>query len=120
MRIREYAGTARAALSMAEDLSQLAVLEFREELRSRVKYIAALAIAILLGVLAVFYVGIAVIVLAWETDYRVASAIAVFLLPLALAVGIALTVLHRWRNDRWLTATREESRELYLWLKTKL
>lgn len=120
MRIREYAGTARAALSMVEDLSQLAVIEFREELRSRVRYMAALAIAVLLGLLAVFYVGIAVIVLAWETDYRIAAAIAVFLVPMAVAVGIALMVLRRWRNDRWLSATREESREFYLWLKTKL
>ena len=120
MRIREYAGTARAALGMAEDLSQLALIEFREELRSRFKYMAGLAAALVLGIIALFYFGIVVIVLAWETDYRIASAIAVLILPLAAAIVIAMTVLRRWRNDRWLTATREESREFYLWLKTKL
>lgn len=120
MRIREYAGTARAALGMAEDLSQLALLELREELNARMKYIAALGAAALLGVMALFYVGIFVIVAAWETDYRVASALAVLVLPLAAAAAITWRVLRRWRNDRWLTATREESREFYLWLKTKL
>ena len=120
MRIREYAGTARAALGMAEDLSQLAVIEFREELRSRMKYIAGLAVALVLGIIALFYVGIVVIVLAWETEYRIASAIGALILPLAAAIVIAMTVLRQWRNDRWLNATREETREFYLWLKTKL
>ena len=120
MRIREYAGTARAALGMAEDLSQLALIELREELRARAKYLAGLAIAGLLGVLALFYVGIAIIVLAWETEYRIASALAVFILPLVAAAIIAMVVMRRWRNDRWLAATREETREFYLWLKTKL
>lgn len=120
MRIREYAGTARAALGMAEDISQLALLELREELNARMKYIAALAAAALLGVIALFYVGIVVIVLAWETDYRIASALAVLILPLAGAAAITWIVLRRWQNDRWLTATREETREFYLWLKTKL
>lgn len=120
MRIREYAGTARAALGMAEDLSQLALVEFREELRSRAKYIAGLAVAALFGILALFYVGIVVIVLAWETDYRIASAVAVLILPLATAAIVGFLVLRRWRNDHWLTATRAESREFYLWLKAKL
>ena len=120
MRIREYAGTARAALSMVEDLSQLALIELREEMSARMKYIAGLAVALLLGIIALFYMGIVVIVLAWETDYRIASAIAVLVLPLAAAIVIAMTVLHRWRSDRWLAATREETREFYLWLKTKL
>ena len=120
MRIREYAGTARAALGMAEDLTQLAMVELRQELNARLKYIAALAAAALLGVIALFYAGIVVIVLAWETDYRIASALAVLAVPLLGAAAIAWTVLRRWRNDRWLTATREESREFYLWLKTKL
>ena len=120
MRIREYAGTARAALGMVEDLSQLAMLELREEMQSRVKYIAGLAAALVLGIIALFYVGIVVIVLAWETDYRVASAFVVLIVPLAAAITIAMMVLRRWRRDRWLTATREESREFYLWLKTKL
>ena len=120
MRIREYAGTARAALGMAEDLSQLALIEFRQELRSRMKYLAGLALAGILGTLALFYSGIVAIVLAWETDYRIATALAVLILPLAAAIATAMMVLRRWRNDRWLTATREESREFYLWLKTKL
>ena len=120
MRIREYAGTARAALGMAEDLSQLALVEFREELRARAKYIAGLAVAAVLAIIALFYVGIVVIVLAWETDYRIASAITVLVVQLAAAALIAFLVLRRWRNDHWLTATRAESREFYLWLKTKL
>jgi uncharacterized membrane protein YqjE len=120
MRIREYAGTARAALAMVEDLSQLALLELREELNARVRYVAALAAAALLGVIALFYVGIVVIVLAWETDYRIATALAVLIVPLVAAAIIAWMALRRWRDDRWLTATREESREFYLWLKTKL
>jgi uncharacterized membrane protein YqjE len=105
---------------MAEDLSQLALLELREELNARMKYIFSLAAAALLGSIALFYVGIVVIVAAWETDYRIAAAFAALILPLVAAAAIMLTVLRRWRNDRWLTATREESREFYLWLKTKL
>ena len=120
MRIREYAGTARAALGMVEDLSQLAIVELQEELRARAKYMAGLALAGLFGILALFYSGIVVIVLAWETDYRIASAVAVLVLPLVAAALIAFLVLRRWRKDRWLTATRAETREFYLWLKTKL
>lgn len=120
MRIREYAGTARAALGMAEDLSQLAMVELQEELRARARYVAGLALAGLLGILALFYSGIVVIVLAWETDYRIASAVAVLMLPLVAAALIAFLVLRRWRKDRWLTATRAETREFYLWLKTRL
>ena len=120
MRIREYAGTARAALGMAEDLSQLALVELQAELQARAKYVAGLALAALLGIVALFYVGIVVIVLAWETDYRIASAVTVLVLPLAAAATIAFLVLRRWRRDRWLTATRAETREFYLWLKTKL
>lgn len=120
MRIREYAGTARDALAMVEDLSQLALLELREELNARVRYVAALAAAVLLGVIALFYLGIVAIVLAWETDYRIATALAVLIVPLVAAAIIAWMALRRWRDDRWLTATREESREFYLWLKTKL
>ena len=113
MRIREYAGTARAALGMAEDLSQLALIEFREELRARMRYVAGLAVALVLGIIALFHVGNLDIVLAWQTVYRSASAIAVLILPLAAAIIIAMMVLRRWRSDRWLTATREETREFY-------
>lgn len=120
MRLREYAGTAREALGMVEDLTALAMAEMRQELRSRMKYLAGLAIAAVLGFIAVLYLGIVALVFAWDTEYRTATAIAVLLLPLAAAVAIAFLVLRQWRNDRWLSVTRAESREFYQWLKSKL
>lgn len=120
MRLRGYVATVREAVSMTEDLAALALIELRGEIRSRLKYVLALAIATLLAVVTVLFAGVMMLVVAWDTPYRVATAIALVVVPLVLSVGIAWQVTHRWRNDQWLAATRSETRECYTWLKSKL
>ena len=120
MRLRGYVATVREAVGMTEDLAALALIELRGEFRSRMKYLLALAIATLLAVVAVLFAGVMLLVIAWDTPYRLASAIGLVVVPLVVSVCIALPVTHRWRNDQWLSATRSESRECYTWLKSKL
>ncbi len=120
MRLRAYMAMTREALSMTEDLAALALIELRAEIRSRMKYVLALAIAAVLVVVAIIFAGVMTLVIAWDTQYRIAIAIGLALVPLVASACIALPFTRRWRNDQWLSATRSESREFYTWLKSKL
>ena len=120
MRLRAYATTAREALGMVEDMAALAALEFRDEISARVKYLCALAVAGLLGLIGLLFAGVMVLVIAWETQYRIHAAVALMVVPLIAACALAFVFLRRWRADAWLATTRHELREFYTWLKAKL
>jgi len=120
MRLWRYTETAREGLGMMEDIATLALVELHGELQSRLRYILALVLALALALLTIFFTGAMLLVIAWETPYRVPTAAALAIAPLVLAAILVIVVKRRWRNDRWLTATRGELREFYRWLKSML
>jgi uncharacterized membrane protein YqjE len=120
MRLRRYTVTAREGLGMVEDIATLALVEMRGELRTRLKYVFALLAALALGLLTLFFTGALLLVIAWETPYRVPTAVALAIAPIIVAAIVVIMIRERWRNDQWLTATRSELREFYRWLKAML
>lgn len=120
MRLRRYAATARETFGMLEDLAALAAVELRGELKTRASYLVGLVVAAILGTLALLFIGISLVVIAWDTPYRIATVLSWTLLLIVTTLGIALTVVRRWRAEVWLPSTRGEIREIYLWLKSRI
>jgi hypothetical protein len=121
MFFKRYRELAQEAFGKAEDICALAQGEFREEVRERVGVLPALAGGVLAGLLACGFACAALLIVAWDTPYRIPVALG---LPLALGglAGVLLGMARtRWRRRKeFFNLTRVELRESYWWLKHRL
>ena len=121
MLFKRYRQLAHEAVGMTQDVVTLAQVEIKEEIAERLSVVPALAIAALIAPIALLFVCVAILVTAWDTQYRVLVA---WLLPLVMAlcsVGLVLWSRSRWQHWRpFMSATRFEIAETYQWLKQHL
>jgi uncharacterized membrane protein YqjE len=94
---------------MAADRIELARLEWQDQ-KERLARLAVLAVcALVLGALAVAFVGLFVIVAAWDTPWRLWAAGGVALVLMLGALGLVLSLKREWaRGDEAFALLRAE------------
>ncbi|MBI1890098.1 MAG: phage holin family protein [Burkholderiales bacterium] len=97
------------ALNRLHDYKELARIEMKLQGRSVGVQVAAYVLAAILAVMAILFIGAAIIVTAWDSDYRTLAAWLVVLLYGGLAAGCLMFVKH-YHGESTLTTLRSELR----------
>jgi uncharacterized membrane protein YqjE len=97
------------ALSRLHDYKELARIEMKLQGRSVGVQLLSYALIGVFGFLAVVFLGVAIIVSAWDTSYRTEAAWLVVLLYAAVAAGAFYFVRH-FHGESALTTLRSELR----------
>ncbi|RJG01580.1 phage holin family protein [Noviherbaspirillum sedimenti] len=107
------------ALDRLHDYKELLRIELQLQGRGVGVQIAAYMLAGLMAVLAVTFIGIAIIVTAWDTPYRSAAAWLVAALY-ALLAGICMVFVRKYHAESALTTLKSELQRDYKVLKESL
>jgi uncharacterized membrane protein YqjE len=111
----------REGANAAECRWELAQLEWAVERRRLTQSIAGLLILALGAVLGMVFVGVAVIVTWWDTDYRVTAAWLVFAAYMLLGLlGLIMWRLAAMRRDQRFSALRAELAADYKLAKSRM
>jgi uncharacterized membrane protein YqjE len=100
-------------LGRVSDYMDLMRLELKLQGRNLVMQAAGYLTAALFGILALFFVGIAIIVSFWETDYRILAAWGVVVLYLLVAgIGLLVVNAHRIKGTPMEVISSELQRDV--------
>ena len=107
------------ALNRLQDYKELLRIEMQLQGRGVGMQVAAYALAAFFAILAVTFIGVAIIVSAWDTDYRTQAAWLVVALYFLLAGGCVYFVRH-YHAESAISTLKNELQRDYKALKESL